>query len=37
MPELIDPVHVARMVLFLASDDARICSAGAYDMTAGSM
>jgi D-xylose 1-dehydrogenase len=37
LPELIDPVYVARMVLFLASDDAAMCTAGAYNVTAGSM
>lgn len=36
-PELIDPVYVARMVLFLASDDAAMCTAGRYDVTAGTM
>ena len=37
LPRLIDPVYVARMVLFLASDDAAMCTAGAYPVTAGTM
>lgn len=37
LPEMIEPVWVARMVLFLASDDARMCTAGSYNVTAGSM
>ncbi|MBV7378175.1 SDR family NAD(P)-dependent oxidoreductase [Maritimibacter dapengensis] len=37
IPEMIDPVWVARMVLFLASDDSAMCTAGAYNVTAGSM
>jgi NAD(P)-dependent dehydrogenase (short-subunit alcohol dehydrogenase family) len=37
LPEMIDPVWVARMVLFLASDDSRMCTAGSYNVTAGSM
>ncbi|MEC7762304.1 MAG: SDR family oxidoreductase [Pseudomonadota bacterium] len=37
LPEMIDPVWVARMVLFLASDDSQMCTAGAYNVTAGSM
>ena len=35
LPELIDPVYVARMVLFLASDDAAMCSAGTYVVDGG--
>lgn len=37
LPDLIDPVYVARMALFLASDDAAMCTAGAFAVTAGSM
>lgn len=37
LPELIDPVYVARMVLFLASDDARMCTANNYMVEAGSI
>ena len=37
LPDLIDPVYVARMVLFLASDDARMCTAGSYRVEAGSI
>mgnify|MGYP001043082570 FL=1 len=37
LPDLIDPVHVARMVLFLASDDAAMCSANNYMVEAGSI
>ncbi|MEP5758136.1 MAG: SDR family oxidoreductase [Litoreibacter sp.] len=37
LPDLIDPVYVARMVLFLASDDAAMCSAGNYMVEAGSI
>ncbi|MCO6180427.1 MULTISPECIES: SDR family NAD(P)-dependent oxidoreductase [Ciceribacter] len=37
LPDLIDPVYVARMVLFLASDDARMCTAGSYMVEAGSI
>ncbi len=35
LPELIDPVHVSRMVLFLASEDAAICGAGIYIVDGG--
>ncbi len=35
--DLIDPVYVARMVLFLASDDAAMCSASNYMVEAGSI
>ncbi|WP_417263470.1 SDR family NAD(P)-dependent oxidoreductase [Celeribacter sp.] len=34
---LIDPVYVARMVLFLASDDAAMCTANNYMVEAGSI
>ena len=37
LPDLIEPVHVARMVLFLASDDAAMCSANNYMVEAGSI
>ncbi len=37
LPDLIDPVHVARMVLFLASDDAAMCTANSYMVEAGSI
>ena len=37
LPDLIDPVHVARMVLFLASDDALMCTANNYMVEAGSI
>jgi len=37
LPELIDPVYVARMVLFLASDDAKMCTANNYVVDAGSI
>lgn len=37
LPELIEPVYVARMVLFLASDDAAMCSANNYMVEAGSI
>lgn len=37
LPDLIDPVYVARMVLFLASDDAKMCSACNYMVEAGSI
>lgn len=37
LPEMIEPVWVARMVLFLASDDSLMCTAGSYNVTAGSM
>jgi D-xylose 1-dehydrogenase len=37
LPELIDPVYVARMVLFLASDDAAMCTANNYMVEAGSI
>ena len=37
IPELLDPVYVARMVLFLASDDAAMCTAALFPVTGGSM
>ena len=36
-PDLIGPDYVARMVLFLASDDARMCTANNYMVEAGSI
>jgi NAD(P)-dependent dehydrogenase (short-subunit alcohol dehydrogenase family) len=30
LPDLIEPVYLARMVLFLASDDAAMCTANNY-------
>lgn len=37
LPDLIEPVYVARMVLFLASSDAAMCSASNYMVEAGSI
>jgi NAD(P)-dependent dehydrogenase (short-subunit alcohol dehydrogenase family) len=37
LPDLIEPVHVARMVVFLASDDAGMCTANNYMVEAGSI
>ena len=37
LPDLIDPVYVARMALFLASDDAAMCSSNNYMVEAGSI
>lgn len=37
LPDLIDPDYVARMVLFLASDDAGACTASNYMVEAGSI
>ncbi|MBL4628907.1 MAG: SDR family oxidoreductase [Roseicyclus sp.] len=37
LPDPIDPVYVARMVLFLASDDAAMCSANNFMVEAGSI
>ena len=37
LPDLIDPVYVARMVLFLASDDAAMCTAQNFLVDAGSV
>ncbi len=35
LPDAIHPVHVARMVLFLASDDSSMCTASSYMVEAG--
>ena len=37
LPDLIEPVYVARIVLFLASDDAAMCTANNYMVEAGSI
>ena len=37
LPDLIEPVYVARMALFLASDDAAMCTANNYMVEAGSI
>ena len=37
LPDLIDPVYVARMALFLASDDAAMCTASNFMVEAGSI
>lgn len=37
LPDPIDPVYVARMVFFLASDDAAMCSASNFMVEAGSI
>lgn len=37
LPDLIEPVYVARMVVFLASDDALMCTANNYMVEAGSI
>jgi D-xylose 1-dehydrogenase len=37
LPDLIEPAYVARMVLFLASDDAAMCTANNYMVEAGSI
>lgn len=37
LPDPIDPVYVARMVLFLSSDDAAMCSAGNFMVEGGSI
>lgn len=37
LPDLIEPHYVARMVLFLASDDAAMCTAQNYMVDAGSI
>ncbi len=37
LPDLIDPVYLARMVLFLASDDAAMCTSNNYMVEAGSI
>jgi len=37
LPDLIDPIYVARMVLFLASDDSSLCTASNFMVDAGSI
>ncbi len=37
LPDAIEPVYLARMVLFLASDDAAMCTANNYMVEAGSI
>ena len=37
LPDLIDPVYVARMILFLGSDDSAMCTANNYMVEAGSI
>lgn len=37
LPDLIEPVYLARMALFLASDDSAMCSANNYMVEAGSI
>lgn len=37
LPDLIEPVYVARMVVFLASDDAAMCTASNFMVDAGSI
>ncbi len=37
LPDPIDPIYVARMVVFLSSDDAAMCSANNYMVEAGSI
>ncbi|MEO1102574.1 MAG: SDR family oxidoreductase [Pseudomonadota bacterium] len=37
LPDLVEPVYLARMVLFLASDDAAMCTASNYMVEAGSI
>ena len=37
LPDLVEPVYVSRMVVFLASDDAAMCSANNYMVEAGSI
>ncbi len=37
LPDLIEPVYLARMVVFLASDDAAMCTANNYMVEAGSI
>ena len=37
LPDLIEPIYVARMVVFLASDDASMCSANNYMVEGGSI
>jgi NAD(P)-dependent dehydrogenase (short-subunit alcohol dehydrogenase family) len=37
LPDAVDPIYVARMVLFLASDDAGMCTANNFMVEAGSI
>jgi len=37
LPDLIDPIYLARMALFLASDDSAMCTANNYMVEAGSI
>jgi D-xylose 1-dehydrogenase len=37
LPDLIEPIYLARMALFLASDDAAMCTANNYMVEAGSI
>ena len=37
LPDLVEPVYIARMILFLASDDATMCTANNYMVEAGSI
>ena len=37
LPDLVQPVYIARMVVFLASDDAAMCTANNYMVEAGSI
>ena len=37
LPDPIEPVYLARMALFLASDDAAMCTANNYMVEAGSI
>ena len=37
LPDLIEPVYIARMALFLASDDSSMCTANNYMVEAGSI
>ena len=37
LPDPIEPVYVARMALFLASDDAAMCTANNYMVDAGTI
>jgi len=37
LPDLIEPAYLARMILFLASDDAAMCTANNYMVEAGSI
>ncbi|MEO0501825.1 MAG: SDR family oxidoreductase [Pseudomonadota bacterium] len=37
LPDLVDPVYVVRMIVFLASDDAAMCTASNFMVDAGSI